>query len=558
MIPGVEQVAPGVAQVARGLAQLAPGASRVATGLAQFAPGVVGITYANFYRNLLSYYQSHYANRNQQFGYPLMHNQNVGKGALRARQRVANLHNVHYNKFQKKKVDYKYQPTKHSNKYPDGYYKDKYPSNYPEGTYKELDKYPTDDKYSQDTIYQPGYYHDKHPKDYHHDPPHNKYPTEYSGDINAGQKYKETYSNGYLRDKFPKDYKGDKHPTDLYSNDNYPNGKYIGINAHPLHDERPHDYQTEDKYYDGKYKETYPKEHLNDKYPNRKQGEYYPNAKYPNENFYMSIHGNPNIDKYPIDKYPDGHYKASQSDYPRDKYNKKQIRPNFRRNRRGDTDSQFEFGVPVSDVTGKNRPMDHAGDFDDVVSHPRYRLLTGGLFSGSISDHSAGIGWGLLDVGPLSPRGRHNHIHPTYTGKGIPEKYPGVQHKKHKFDTYHNKGYKDSISHKYDTYQDYKDNKYRTGEKYDYHTYPYKDYKYTTDQKYGTYQNAYKYNTEQKYDTYPKKDSKYTMTHIGSVYPDHDTRQYPTGHLDSYKGLYGNMTQKKDYKLKGNTHKKRY
>lgn len=116
MIPGVEQVAPGVAQVARGLAQLAPGASRVATGLAQFAPGVVGNTYANFYRNLLSYYQSHYANRNQQFGYPLMHNQNVGKGALRARQRVANLHNVHYNTFQKKKVDYKYQPTKHSNK----------------------------------------------------------------------------------------------------------------------------------------------------------------------------------------------------------------------------------------------------------------------------------------------------------------------------------------------------------------------------------------------------------------------------------------------------------
>lgn len=82
MIPGVEQVAPGVAQVARGLAQLAPGASRVATGLAQFAPGVVGNTYANFYRNLLSYYQSHYANRNQQFGYPLMHNQNVGKGVL--------------------------------------------------------------------------------------------------------------------------------------------------------------------------------------------------------------------------------------------------------------------------------------------------------------------------------------------------------------------------------------------------------------------------------------------------------------------------------------------
>lgn len=158
----------------------------------------------------------------------------------------------------------------------------------------------------------------------------------------------------------------------------------------------------------------------------------------------------------------------------------------------------------------------------------------------------------------MSPRGRHNHIHPTYTGKGIPEKYPGVQHKKHKFDTYHNKGYKDSISQKYDTYQDYKDNKYRTGEKYDYHTYPYKDYKYTTDQKYGTYQNAYKYNTEQKYDTYPKKDSKYPMTHIGSVYPDHDTRQYPTGHLDSYKGLYGNMTQKKDNKLKGNTHKKRY
>lgn len=121
MIPGVEQVAPGVAQVARGLAQLAPGASRVATGLAQFAPGVVGNTYANFYRNLLSYYQSHYANRNQQFGYPLMHNQNVGKGALRVRQRVAYLHNVHYNKFQKKKVDYKYQPTKHSNKYPDGF-----------------------------------------------------------------------------------------------------------------------------------------------------------------------------------------------------------------------------------------------------------------------------------------------------------------------------------------------------------------------------------------------------------------------------------------------------
>lgn len=56
-IPKVEQVAPGVVQVAHG-------ASRVAPVLAQ-VPGVLGNPYANYYRILLSYDQSHYANRNQ-------------------------------------------------------------------------------------------------------------------------------------------------------------------------------------------------------------------------------------------------------------------------------------------------------------------------------------------------------------------------------------------------------------------------------------------------------------------------------------------------------------
>lgn len=64
-------------------------------------------------------------------------------GALRARQRVAYLHNVNYNIFQKIKDDYRYSPTKNSDKYPNGYYKDKYPGDYPEGTNKH-DKYPKD------------------------------------------------------------------------------------------------------------------------------------------------------------------------------------------------------------------------------------------------------------------------------------------------------------------------------------------------------------------------------------------------------------------------------
>lgn len=55
----------------------------------------------------------------------------------------------------------------------------------------------------------------------------------------------------------------------------------------------------------------------------------------------MSIHAIPHIDKYPIGKYPDGHYKGSQSDYHRDKYNDKFIRPNFRH--RGGTDSLFRI-----------------------------------------------------------------------------------------------------------------------------------------------------------------------------------------------------------------------
>lgn len=57
----------------------------------------------------------------------------------------------------------------------------------------------------------------------------------------------------------------------------------------------------------------------------------------------MGIHAIPHIDKYPIDKYPDGHYKGSQSDYPPDKYNDKYIRPNFRHSRRGGTDSLFRI-----------------------------------------------------------------------------------------------------------------------------------------------------------------------------------------------------------------------
>lgn len=161
-----------------------------------------------------------------------------------------------------------------------------------------------------------------------------------------------------------------------------------------------------------------------------------------------------------------------------------------------------------------------------------------------------------MDLGPFSSRGRQDHINPTYAGKDFPigEKYPGVQHKKHKYDTYHNKVNKYSTGHKYDTYPDYKDNKYRTGQKYG--LYPYKDYKHTTGQKYDTYPKGYKYITEQKYDTYPKKDYKYPKTHIGNVYPDHGTEHYSIGHYDSHKGLYGDLIQKKDYNVKEDTYKK--
>lgn len=96
--------------------------------------------------------------------------------------------------------------------------------------------------------------------------------------------------------------------------------------------------------------------------------------------------------------------------------------------------------------------MDIVGDFDDVVSYLCYCLFIGGFFLGFIFDYLVGIGWGLLDVGLLSLRGRYNYIYLIYIGKGIFEKYFGVQYKKYKFDIYYNKGYKDSISYKYDIY----------------------------------------------------------------------------------------------------------
>lgn len=108
--------------------------------------------------------------------------------------------------------------------------------------------------------------------------------------------------------------------------------------------------------------------------------------------------------------------------------------------------------------------------------------------------------------------------------------------------------------HNYDTYPDYKDSHYWTGQKYD--TYSYKDNQHTTGQKFDTFLKDYKYNTEQKYETYPKKDYKNPKTHIGNVYLDHSTRHYPNGHYKSYKGLYGNKILKKDYSVKGDMYKK--
>lgn len=43
-----------------------------------------------------------------------------------------------------------------------------------------------------------------------------------------------------------------------------------------------------------------------------------------------------------------------------------------------------------------------------------------------LNDNLVGIGWGLLDVGLLSLRGRYNYIYLIYIGKGIFEKYFGV------------------------------------------------------------------------------------------------------------------------------------
>lgn len=555
-----------------------PGVAQVTPGGAQAAQGVVGNSYSNYYRMLMSYYQSLYANRNQKNVNPILNNQNLAIGAWRNRQQVTNPYYMHvdFNISLNKKGNYKYPTTKTSDKDTAGYYKDKYPGVYWEGTYKEREKYSADDKYPH---HQTGYHHTKHPKNYHHDPHHSKYPTDYPGDKYSDQKHKETYANGYLHDNYQKDYKGDKYSYDHYPNDRYPNEKYIGIHAYPHHDKNPHDYHTAYKYPGEKHKETYPIGHLHDKYPNGKKGEYYPNEKYPKDN-YMDIH---------------------------------------------------------------------------AVGHPLHSSRAGGLFSEHIHDHSVGIDGNFLGVRPFRERGRHEYLLPTFTGKVVLTgvKYPGLQHKKNKYDTYHtkdykystgqsnmydpyrNKDYKDSTDHMYNTYQDYKDNKlsadnkyntypdykantysigqiydtysnkdykhaagqkydtylkgykYTTEQKYDtyqkkdykhstgqqYDTYPdYKHHKYSTGQKYDTYQNKdYKHTTGQKYDTYPKgykyatgqkyhtnqeKHYKFQTTHVGSVFPDHGTIHYPTGRYGFYKGLSGDMIHKKDYKVKGDTYTK--
>ncbi|XP_065939351.1 uncharacterized protein [Magallana gigas] len=456
---------------------------------------------------LMSYYQSLYANRNQQNVNPILNNQNLAIGAWRNRQQVTNPYYMHvdFNISQNKKDNSKYPTTKTSDKDTAGHYKDKYPSAYPEGTYKELEKYPADDKYPH--YHQTGYHHNQHPKNYYHDPHHSKYPTDYPGDIYSDQKHKETYANGYLHDNYQKDYKGDKYSYDHYPNNRYPNEKYIGIHAYPHHDKNPLDYYTAYKYPGEKHKETYPIGHLHDKYQNGKKGEYYPNEKYPKDNYmYMDI---------------------------------------------------------------------------QAVGHPLHSSRAGGLFSEHIHDHSVGIDGNFLGVGPFRGRGKHEYIHTTFTGKVVLTgvKYPGLQHKKNKYDTYHTKDYKystgqsnmdDPYQQKYDTYHkkdykhstgqqhdtypDYKHHKYGIGLKYD--TYQNKDYKHTTGQKYDTYPKGYKYTTGQKYHTNKEKDYKYPKTHVGSVFPDHGTMDYPTGRYGFYKGLSGDMIHKKDYKVKGDTYTK--
>lgn len=238
-----------------------PGVAQVTPGVAQAAQGVVGNSYSNYYRMLMSYYQSLYANRNQKNVNPILNNQNLAIGAWRNRQQVTNPYYMHvdFNISQNKKGNYKYPTTKTSDKDTAGHYKDKYPGVYWEGTYKEREKYSADDKYPH---HQTGYHHTKHPKNYHHDPHHSKYPTDYPGDKYSDQKHKETYANGYLHDNYQKDYKGDKYSYDHYPNDRYPNEKYIGIHAYPHHDKNPHDYHTAYKYPGEKHKEIYPIGHL--------------------------------------------------------------------------------------------------------------------------------------------------------------------------------------------------------------------------------------------------------------------------------------------------------
>lgn len=297
---------------------------------------------------------------------------------------------------------------------------------------------------------------------------------------------------------------------------------------------------------------------MHDKYPNGKKDDYYHKDKYPNEK-YMGIHSNNHHDVYPDNKYPDGHYTGYRHDkYPGGKYpdrhykgshhdkypsdylhDKKHIRPHSHHGRLGGTDSLVEFGLPVSDVGRGIRRGGLTGLFDDVVGVPGRRSRAGGLFSGSIPDHSVGIARGLLDVGPFSSSRRHGHIHLPHKGNDYDNKYPhGPQHKNHKYETYPKKDYKYSTGQTYETYHK-KDYKHKVGHKYE--TYPKKDYKHSI---------------SHKYETYPKKDT-YPKTHIGSGYPPHGTMRYPKRPYDAHSHLYGDMKyKKKDYKIHGDNYKK--